>query len=169
MTWADELYKMKPEERTNLQWDDPRLTAMAEAIEKQYDLPIGIIRAIKFAENTGIVNGKISPSKNTSKAKSPKGAQGIMQFMPGTMKLQGGKFQHNPLDPVESIEAAGRYLQHTLKYQYKGNVLAAIADYNGGPNQAKRVLQGKKPAAQETKDYLEKTMRWFEQFEEPQQ
>jgi soluble lytic murein transglycosylase-like protein len=63
---------------------------------------------------------------------------------------------------VESIDAAGRYLQFTLQNQYKGNAVAAIADYNGGPKQAAFVLKGEKPKAKETEDYLAKVKHFFE-------
>lgn len=129
----------------SLKYDDPRLDAFAEEVEKRYDLPKGIVLAIKNAgERTN--PGQVSP----------KGAQGIMQFMPATMKLQGGMFKHDPNNPFASIDAAGKYLQFTLKNQYKGDALAAVADYNGGPTQAKALRQQGKPTAQETADYIER-------------
>jgi soluble lytic murein transglycosylase-like protein len=137
-----ELVKKK-DEWAKLSYDDPRLDAFAEEVEKRYALPKGIVLSVKNAgERTN--PGKVSP----------KGAEGIMQFMPATRKLQKGKFEHDPNDPFASIDAAGKYLQHTLKYQYKGNALAAVADYNGGPNAGKAVLEGKDPPAKETQEYL---------------
>jgi soluble lytic murein transglycosylase-like protein len=172
MDWIAELEKMTPEQRKKLPWNDPRLDRVAEAVEKKYGLPNGAIRALKFAENTGLKDGKLSESKNDSTARSVvngrPGAEGVMQFMPATRKLQNGLFEHNPLEPVESIDAAGRYFQFTLKNQYKGNVIAAIADYNGGPEQAKYVLKGKRPKAQETANYLDKAQMFFERMQ-PQQ
>jgi hypothetical protein len=166
MDWLKELEQMSIEQRTKLTWDDARLERLAEAVEKKYELPTGLIRAIKFAENTGLKGGKVSRSRNDSTARSVvngrPGAEGIMQFMPATRKLQNGLFDHNPLDPVESIDAAGRYLQFTLRNQYKGNPIAAIADYNGGPKQAAFVLKGEKPKAKETEDYLAKVKHFFE-------
>ena len=128
-----------------LKYDDPRLDAFAEEVERRYELPKGIVLAIKNAgerTNPGLV--------------SPKGAQGIMQFMPATMKLQSGKFKHDPNNPFASIDAAGKYLQHTLKYQYKGDALAAVADYNGGPAQAKALREQGKPTAKETQEYIDR-------------
>lgn len=163
MEWIDELQKMPAEERTKLPWHDPKLMKLAEATEKKFNLPDGSLRALMFAENSYIKDGKIQQNlKQTSTAKSPKGAQGVMQFMPASQELQGGMFRHNALDPVENINAAGKYLQFTLKNQYKGNVLAAFADYNGGPRQAKAVLQGKLPPAKETADYMSKVKNYYE-------
>lgn len=132
-----------------LSYDDPRLDAFAAEVEKRYNLPVGIVTALKNA-------GERTPNKDGKWASSPKGAQGIMQFMPNTMKLQGGKFKHDPNNPFASIDAAGKYLQHTLKYQYKNNALAAVADYNGGPAQAKALMQSGKPTAKETQEYIER-------------
>lgn len=137
--WRD-LMK-KPEEWGTLQYNDPRLDAFAEEIEDRYDLPPGVLVALKNAgerTNPGLT--------------SPKGARGIMQFMPATMELQDGKFRHNPDNPFESILAAGRYMQHTLKYQYRGDVSKAIADYNGGPRAAQGLTTGR--LNEETTNYL---------------
>jgi len=172
MDWIKELQGMTPEQRKTLVWNDPRLERLAEAVEKKYELPNGAIRALKFAENTGLKDGKLSESKNDSTARSVvngrPGAEGVMQFMPATRKLQNGLFEHNPLDPVESIDAAGRYLQFTLKNQYKGNIIAAFADYNGGPAQAKLVMEGKRPKAAETDNYLSKITMFFERMQQQQ-
>lgn len=158
-----ELKAMTPEQRSNLTWNDPRLDALADKLEQAEGLPQHSLKALKFAENTGYKDGKLGFSNNTSSAVSPSGAKGIMQFMDETQKLQGGMFKHNPLDPVESIGAAAKYLKYTLTNQYKGNVAAAFADYNGGPTQAGHVLKGNKPTKAETKQYLEKIKEYYKQ------
>jgi len=139
-----QLVKNKSE-WSKLQYNDPRLDAFAEEVESKYGLPKGIVLSVKNAgERTN--PGKVSP----------KGAQGIMQFMPATQKLQGGMFKHDVNDPFASIDAAGKYLQFTLKNQYKGNALAAVADYNGGPAAGKAVLKGESPPAKETQEYVDR-------------
>ena len=169
MSPLDELLSMSVEERSKLRWNDPRLDYAAIALEKKYSLPEGAVRAIKYAENTGMnKSGKISPSENDSTVTSPKGAQGIMQFMPSTRRLKDGMFEHNVVDPVESMDAAARYLVNGLK-QYKGDIVAAIADYNGGPKQAKYVQSGMPPAAEETKGYLKKVRHFYENVVAPSQ
>jgi soluble lytic murein transglycosylase-like protein len=144
-----QLVKNK-KEWSKLKYNDIRLDAFATEVEKKYELPQGMVLAIKNAgERTD--PGKVSP----------KGAQGIMQIMPATQKLQKGAFKHNPNDPFASIDAAGKYLQHTLKYQYKGDALAAVADYNGGPEAGKAVMEGKEPPAKETVDYLDRVKTYL--------
>lgn len=162
MKELDELMAMPVEERSKLPWNDSRLDFVAKKLEEQFKLPEDSLRALKYAENTGLVNGKISLSKNDSTAVSPAGARGIMQIMPSTMELQGGKFKHNHLDPVESLYTAASYLSTTMQ-QYKGNVAAAFADYNGGPKAAKDVLKGKRPKNKETNNYLTKIEKFYEE------
>lgn len=155
------LQAMTPEQRSKLQWNDPMLDELADKLEQAEGLPQYSLKALKFAENTGYKDGKIEFSKNDSTKISPKGAKGIMQFMDSTQKLQGGIFKHNPSDPVESLAAAARYLKYTLNNQYKGNVTAAFADYNGGPPAANNVIAGKKPPKEETINYLEKIKEFY--------
>lgn len=132
-----------PEEWKHLQHDDPRLDAFAHAVEDRYGLPRGVVEALKNA-------GERTHQKGGQWAVSPKGAEGVMQFIPSTRKA----YQHNPSDPFESIDAAGRYMADLIR-QNKGNAMAAIAFYNGGAAAAKAVLAGKPPPALETQKYLE--------------
>lgn len=131
-------------------WDttphnDPRYDAFAHAVEDRYGLPRGVLEAIKNA-------GERTPTKASGKPTvSSAGARGMMQFIPSTQ----AKYKHNENDPFESIDAAGRYMADAIA-QYNGNVMAAIADYNGGPRQGRPVLEGKQPPAAETKAYLQR-------------
>lgn len=129
------------DQRQALRFNSPELNAFAAQVESRYDLPPGLINAIKNA-------GERSNSNQTS----PAGARGVMQFMPENLKKYGVT---DPTDPVQMIDAAGRYLKDTLKY-YKGDIQAVIADYNGGPRQALRVVKGQQPAAAETRAYVER-------------
>lgn len=145
-----------PEEWDKAGWDDPRLNAFAAAAEKQYGLPTGVLNALKYAERT-------PPKASGRRTESPKGAKGIMQFMDSTRELQGGIFNHNVNDPLASIDAAAKYMVKAIK-QYDGNVLAAVADYNGGPRQAKAVLKGEDPPAAETQKYLQNVRNYMEAY-----
>jgi hypothetical protein len=155
----DELLKMSVDERSQLRWDDSKLDVLAERLEKKYEMPEGTLRAIKFAENTGYKDGKISLSNNTSTAVSSAKAKGLMQFIPDTMKRG---FEHNPLDPVESMDAAARLLSSEAK-RMKNNWAATFAQYNGGTSQGNLVMQGKKPTFKETETYLKKIEAYYTQ------
>lgn len=77
-----------------------------------------LLRAIAFVE-----------SRFNPKAKSPLGAQGILQVMPATAL----KFGAQDLQDRDQVAAAGaRFLRHLLD-RYPGDVAKAVAAYNGGP------------------------------------
>jgi hypothetical protein len=131
-----------PSEWTSLKYNDPRLDAFANEVEKKYGLPTGIVEALKNA-------GERTPSQDSGQPTiSNKGAKGVMQFIDSTRKA----YEHDVNDPFASIDAAGRYVKDLMN-QYK-NPMAAIAAYNGGNAAGKAVLQGKSPPAKETQDYL---------------
>lgn len=154
MRWApsERLAQIAPEQRRALRYDAPELNEYAATIEQRYGLPGGLINALK---NAG--------EKSGSSAVSPKGAAGVMQFMPENLKKYGVT---DATDPVQMIDAAGRYLRDTMK-QYGGNVEAVIADYNGGPRQARRVLNGEPPKAAETVAYLDRVRTYMERQDRP--
>jgi soluble lytic murein transglycosylase-like protein len=140
----------KPDEWKSVKYDDPRLDAFAMEVEKRYELPQGMVVALKNAgerSNTGQVSGA--------------GAQGVMQFTPSTRKLQGGAFDHDVNDPFASIDAAGKFMKQLLT-ENKGNPIAAIANYNGGPAAGKAVRAGKEPPAKETKEYVNRIKSYLD-------
>ncbi len=67
-------------------------------------------------------------SKYVQHARSPVGAQGLMQLMPATARRFGC---NDPHDPVANITAGTRYLSWLLK-RFDGNVKLALAGYNAG-------------------------------------
>lgn len=88
-------------------------------------------------------------SAGNPKAVSPKGAQGLMQLMPGTAKEMGVQ---DPNDPVQNYLGGTKYLAQQEKRF--GNDRDALAAYNAGPH---RVAQGG-PLPAETQNYLAKIL-----------
>lgn len=82
-------------------------------------------------------------------AVSPKGAQGLAQFMPGTAKLRG---LDDPFDPRQALAASASYLAD-LRASF-GNLGLAAAAYNAGEDRVRRWLAGKSELPYETQDYV---------------
>ncbi len=82
-------------------------------------------------------------------AVSPKGAQGIAQFMPATAKRRG---LDNPFDPAAALAASASYLAE-LKSGF-GNLGLAAAAYNAGEDRVRRWLAGTSSLPYETQDYV---------------
>ena len=82
-------------------------------------------------------------------AVSPKGAQGIAQFMPGTAKLRG---LADPFDARTALAASALYLAE-LRRSF-GNLGRAAAAYNAGEDRIRRWLAGDGDLPFETQDYV---------------
>ncbi|HSI41101.1 MAG TPA: lytic transglycosylase domain-containing protein [Xanthobacteraceae bacterium] len=82
-------------------------------------------------------------------AVSPKGAQGIAQFMPGTAAERG---LADPFDPETALPAAATLLAEL--WRRLGNLGLAAAAYNAGPTRVRKWLAGDGGLPLETRDYL---------------
>ena len=82
-------------------------------------------------------------------AVSPKGAQGLAQFMPGTARLRG---LADPFDPTSALAASAGYLAE-LRRTF-GNLGRAAAAYNAGEERVRKWLAGISGLPYETQDYV---------------
>lgn len=107
--------------------------------ENTHGLPAGMLARLLWQEShyrADIISGK---------TRSPVGALGIAQFMPAT----AAEMKINPLEPFQSIDAAGRYLASL--YRVSGSWANALAAYNWGIGNVKR--KGIAAAPRETVTY----------------
>jgi soluble lytic murein transglycosylase len=108
---ADEVYPLK-------------YTDWIVKYSNQYDVPPSLVAAVILQE-----------SRFNPKAVSPVGAQGLMQFMPGTAQTMAKETGHWPkydiFDPETSIEFGAAHLRDLL-IKYDGDLSQALAGYNAG-------------------------------------
>ncbi len=89
------------------------------------------------------------------RAVSPKGAQGLMQLMPGTASKLGVP---NAFDPQANVEGGTRYLRELLE-RYNFDLVKALAAYNAGPQRVEQF--GGVPPYYETRAYVARIVKDF--------
>jgi len=102
--------------------------------------------------DAALVHAVIQAESNyNARARSPKGAKGLMQLMPDTARTYGLR---NPYDPAGNIDAGVRYLRTLLD---RFELRLALAAYNAGPGAVERA-RGLPPWA-ETTAYVARVTR----------
>lgn len=85
-------------------------------------------------------------------ARSPVGAIGVMQLMPGTARELGV----DPGNVEQNIEGGVRYLAWLLRWF--GSVETALVAYNAGPGFAQRCLRGQAVVYGESREFVRKVL-----------
>lgn len=113
------------------------------------------------AQTHGVSEGLIKAVMHTesgfnSNARSPVGAQGLMQLMPATAR----RFNvSNSFDPQQNIFGGAKYLSWLMK-RFKGNTSLALAAYNAGEGNVDKY--GGIPPFRETQDYVRRVTSRFQ-------
>jgi len=116
-----------------------------DEMAKKHNVDPDLIRAVIAAESG------YNPS-----ATSRKGAQGLMQLMPGTAQQLG---VHDAYNAKQNLDAGVRYLRALLD-KYNGDLDKALAAYNAGEGAVERA--GGVPNIRETQDYVRRvTNRYY--------
>jgi hypothetical protein len=124
------------------QTNDPFADFMDDA-SRRFGVPVQWIRSVLSAESAGDV-----------RARSPKGAMGLMQIMPETWAELRLRYDlgDDPYDPHDNILAGTAYLRELHDRYGSPGFLAA---YNAGPGRYEEHLAGR-PLPAESQAYLQK-------------
>ncbi len=120
------------------------LGTVVDAASQQHGVDADLIHSVIRAESAG-----------NPHAVSPKGAQGLMQLMPGTAARLGVQ---DAFEPQANVDAGTRYLRELL-VSYNGDMARALAAYNAGPSRVQQY--GGVPPYRETRAYVARVIRDF--------
>lgn len=110
--------------------------AKVAELAHRFDLSPTLIEALVWQE-----------SRWNAAARSPVGARGLAQLMPGTARYLGV----NPDDPFANLEGGARYLREQMD-RFDGDIEKALAAYNAGPGRV--IAAGGIPRIRETQGYV---------------
>lgn len=119
---------------------DPRYDPIIDKAAARHGVDATLVRAVIQVE-----------SAYQRRARSPKGAMGLMQLMPATAQQYGVA---DPYDPVSNIEAGTRHLSSLLE---RLPLTLAIAAYNAGEGAVQRFRAV--PPYPETRQYVSRVLR----------
>ncbi|HEX9803537.1 MAG TPA: lytic transglycosylase domain-containing protein [Gammaproteobacteria bacterium] len=126
---------------------------------KKYHAHI-IAAARAFSLEPALIHAVISAESGYNPlARSPKGAKGLMQLMPGTAKRYGVE---NPLDPEQNIHGGAAYLSYLLKL-FGNDLNLALAAYNAGEGTVME-YGNRIPPYRETKQYVPKVLSYYKKY-----
>lgn len=115
-----------------------------DTLAKQFGISPLLVEAVVLVESGGASN-----------AKSPVGAEGLMQLMPGTAAGLGVK---DAYDPKQNLQGGIEYLLAMLS-KFHGNLSLALAAYNAGPYAVQEY--GGIPPYTQTQNYVQDVLHLY--------
>lgn len=147
---AERFAKRTPRPKGKYILTNEQLDGLVTPIAEAYGVDPELAKAVILIESSG-----------DARAKSSKGAMGLMQLIPDTAKRFGVT---NPWDPRQNIKGGVRYLRWLLAF-FEGDVDLALAGYNAGENAVDK-YKGI-PPYKETQRYVKKVRRHYKTKQHP--
>jgi soluble lytic murein transglycosylase-like protein len=135
----DEIPYPEPPAATPLVDVPPAYAEMIDTVSKEQGVDASLVKAVIQVE-----------SRYQPRARSPKGAMGLMQLMPDTARQYAVR---DPYDPRANIEAGIRHLKSLLE---RFPLALALAAYNAGEAAVARF--GGLPPYSETRSYVSQVL-----------
>ena len=132
-----------------------KATELVRSIAETYRAEIAAAARGAHISEALIVAVIAAESGGRVKARSPKGAQGLAQLMPGTAARLGVA---DAYDPAQNLRGAADYLSILLD-MFEQDTILALAGYNAGEHAVTR-HKGVPPYA-ETRDYVPKVLNYY--------
>lgn len=121
------------------------LSRLIDSVATRTKLPADLLHAVIAVE-----------SGYDAKARSPKGAMGLMQLMPSTAQRFGVR---DPFAPIDNVQGGATYLKWLLDL-FEGDLALALAAYNSG-EQAVLKAGRKIPPFPETQAYVPRVLAYL--------
>jgi soluble lytic murein transglycosylase-like protein len=126
------------------QWTPTAVDGLIDDVSRRHSVDPNLVRAMIKVE-----------SNFNPRARSRKGAMGLMQLMPSTARELN---VNNPYDPAQNLDGGIRHIKSLLE-QNGGDVSLSLAAYNAGQGAVNR--HGGVPRYKETQSYVKRITQMY--------
>ncbi len=139
-----------------------QLVQLCPSLKNFASVRADVLRAVHQAASVTMIDPHLlmsviaTESSCRHRARSPKGALGLMQLMPATARYLGVA---DPMSIEDNVHGGARYLAELSK-RFGGDLELALAAYNAGPSRVRKY--GGVPPYKETRDFVDRVMRRLE-------